>query len=102
VLVALAVEEPFFHYEPRNLDWRRYWIDQHVPGLRRWSFPLLENSKVELYVPKVPVRLLDAVALAAPRNGGAREAAIDTGTGAERIDVTKKRAPTADAPEAFE
>jgi hypothetical protein len=100
VLVGLAVEEPFFHYEPRNLDWRRYWIDQHVPGLRRWSFPLLENSKVELYVPKVPVRLLDAVALAAPRNGGAREAAIDTG--AERIDVTKKRAPAADAPEAFE
>jgi hypothetical protein len=100
VLVGLAVEEPFFHYEPRNLDWRRYWIDQHVPGLRRWSFPLLENSKVELYVPKVPVRLLDAAALAAPRNGGAREAAIDTGT--ERIDVTKKRAPAADAPEAFE
>jgi hypothetical protein len=100
VLVGLAVEEPFFHYEPRNLDWRRYWIDQHVPGLRRWSFPLLENSKVELYVPKVPVRLLDAVALAAPRNGGAREAAIETG--AERIDVTKKRAPPADAPEAFE
>lgn len=100
VLVGLAVEEPFFHYEPRDLDWRRYWIDQHVPGLRRWSFPLLENSKVELYVPKVPVRLLDDVALAAPRNGGAREAAIDTA--AERIDVSKKRALPADAPEAFE
>jgi long-chain acyl-CoA synthetase len=100
VLVGLVVEEPFFHYEPRNLDWRRYWIDQHVPGLRRWSFPLLENSKVELYVPKVPVRLLDDVALAAPRNGGAREAAVDAA--AERIDVSKKRARPADAPEAVE
>jgi hypothetical protein len=56
-LVGLTVVEPFFHYEPRRIDWRRYWIDQHVPGLRRWSFPIIENTKVELYRPKYPVRL---------------------------------------------
>ncbi|MFT3922904.1 MAG: SDR family oxidoreductase [Myxococcales bacterium] len=56
-LVGIEVKEPFFHYEPKRLDWRRYWINQHVPGLRRWSFPLIENTKVENYVPKVPVVL---------------------------------------------
>jgi hypothetical protein len=56
-LVGLAVEEEFFHYEPKKLDWRRYWIDQHVPGLRRWSFPVIDGTKVEIYRPRFPVRL---------------------------------------------
>jgi hypothetical protein len=56
-LVGLEVKEAFFHYEPKNIDWRRYWIDQHVPGLRRWSFPVIDNEKVEMYSPKVPVVL---------------------------------------------
>ncbi len=56
-LVSLEVKEPFFHYDPKRLDWRRYWIDKHVPGLRRWSFPIIENRKVESYEPQFPVRL---------------------------------------------
>ncbi|HEY6877797.1 MAG TPA: SDR family oxidoreductase [Polyangiales bacterium] len=56
-LVGLSVVEPFFHYEPKQLDWRRYWIDQHVPGLRRWSFPVIDGTKVEQYKPAFPVRL---------------------------------------------
>jgi long-chain acyl-CoA synthetase len=56
-LVALEVDEEFFHYEPKKLDWRRYWIDQHVPGLRRWSFPVIDGTKVEQYKPEFPVRL---------------------------------------------
>jgi len=59
-LVGLRAVESFFHYEPRNLDWRRYWIDQHMPGLRRWSFPIIESEKVEIYRPAHPVRLLEA------------------------------------------
>lgn len=55
-LVGLEVKEAFFHYEPRRIDWRRYWINQHVPGLRRWSFPIIESKKVETYKPKFPVR----------------------------------------------
>jgi len=58
-LMALETVEPFFHYDPKRLDWRRYWMEQHVPGLRRWSFPVIENTKVEMYSPKVPVRLID-------------------------------------------
>jgi len=69
-LVGLAVDDPFFHYEPRNLDWRRYWIDQHMPGLRRWSFKLIENEKIELYSPKVPVQLSEV-----PLERGARAGA---------------------------
>jgi long-chain acyl-CoA synthetase len=123
LLVGVNVKEPFFHYEPRNLDWRRYWIDQHVPGLRRWSFPMLENTKVELYTPKVPVRLLDDVEAGAERTvqaGAERtveagaERTVEAGAertveaGAERIveaertDSPKKRARPLDAPEAFE
>jgi hypothetical protein len=98
-LVALDVEEPFFHYEPRNLDWRRYWIDQHVPGLRRWSFPLIENRKVEQYAPAVPVRLADEQDNEkAPRAGKGAESSAKL----ERAEASKKRAPAVDAPEAFE
>jgi Male sterility protein len=56
-LVGLCTDDEFFHYEPRKLDWRRYWIDQHVPGLRRWSFPVIDGTKVEIYRPEFPVRL---------------------------------------------
>ena len=59
-LVGLQTVEEFFHFEPRKINWRRYWIDQHVPGLRRWSFPVLENTRVEVYTPAFPVRLLEA------------------------------------------
>lgn len=79
-LVGLLTLEPFFHYEPKRLDWRRYWIDQHVPGLRRWSFPLIEGTKVEVYSPKHPVRLPETPA---PKARGA--------------DVNKRRARTAQA-----
>jgi len=79
-LVGLQTLEPFFHYEPKRLDWRRYWIDQHVPGLRRWSFPLIEGTKVEVYSPKHPVRLPETPA---PKVRGA--------------DVNKRRARTAQA-----
>ncbi len=58
-LVGLSVKEEFFHYEPKKLDWRTYWIEQHVPGLRRWSFPVIDNEKVETYSPKTPVKLVD-------------------------------------------
>jgi long-chain acyl-CoA synthetase len=79
-LVGLQTVESFFHYEPKRLDWRRYWIDQHVPGLRRWSFPLIEGTKVEVYIPKYPVRLPEPLA---PKARGA--------------DVNKRRARTAQA-----
>jgi long-chain acyl-CoA synthetase len=49
--------EPLLRFEPQTLDWRGYWIDVHVPGLRRWAFPLIEGKRPERYRPQHPVRL---------------------------------------------
>jgi hypothetical protein len=98
-LVGIAVKENFFHYEPRKLDWRRYWIDQHVPGLRRWSFPLIESEKVELYAPKVPVRLIPAQVEPVP----ARLEPLPEGEGIGEGPRSKRRqAHTAEATEVAE
>jgi long-chain acyl-CoA synthetase len=39
-------ERESFGYDPRGFDWYDYWIDVHIPGLRRWSYPLLEGKPV--------------------------------------------------------
>jgi hypothetical protein len=88
-LCGINADDAFFRYEPEKLDWRRYWIDQHVPGLRRWSFPIIEGEKVELYVPKFRVQLSE------PAIAEARVEAREPST-------NKKRARTIDAPEVFE
>lgn len=49
--------EPEFHCHPQSLDWRSYWIDIHVPGLRKWCFPLFENKTPEGYTPRHPFKL---------------------------------------------
>jgi long-chain acyl-CoA synthetase len=51
-----AIERDF-RFEPQALDWRSYWIDVHVPGLRRWAFPLIEGKRPERHRPSNPVRL---------------------------------------------
>lgn len=50
----MKVEEPEFRFEPESIDWRRYWLEVHMPGLRRWCFPIYENKEKELYEPAVP------------------------------------------------
>jgi long-chain acyl-CoA synthetase len=37
--------EPAFAFDPERIDWRRYWIDVHMPGLRKWAFPLIEGKR---------------------------------------------------------
>ena len=39
-------ERATFAADPRDIDWRRYWIDVHVPGLRRWVYPRIEGRRV--------------------------------------------------------
>lgn len=56
-LLRHAVVEPEFRCDPRKIDWRRYWIDIHIPGLRKWCYPLFENKTPENYTPKSPFRL---------------------------------------------
>jgi len=49
--------EPAFRFEPQLIDWYHYWVDVHVPGLRRWAFPLIEGKRPERYRPSHRVRL---------------------------------------------
>ncbi len=46
---ALTEEEKaVFGYDPFAIDWWDYWINIHVPALRRWSYPLIEGRPIEL------------------------------------------------------
>jgi long-chain acyl-CoA synthetase len=65
--------EPEFRFEPEVIDWRKYWIEVHIPGLRRWAFPLIEGRRPERYRPRHPVRLLPTNAEAAENSCGAAE-----------------------------
>jgi len=43
-----AEERALFDYDPFTIDWWEYWINIHVPALRRWSYPLIEGRHVEI------------------------------------------------------
>lgn len=53
------VVEPQFRFEPESIEWRSYWLEVHMPGLRRWCFPSYENKDREIYEPAVPFAMLD-------------------------------------------
>jgi thioester reductase-like protein len=45
---ALVPEErEIFGYDTRSLDWWEYWINIHIPALRRWTYPLIEGRPLE-------------------------------------------------------
>jgi long-chain acyl-CoA synthetase len=45
---ALPPEERAqFGYDPRAIDWYEFWIDVHIPALRKWTYPLIEGRTVE-------------------------------------------------------
>jgi thioester reductase-like protein len=53
---ALVEEErEEFAYKARLLDWWDYWINVHIPALRRWTYPLIEGRPLEAR----PVRSLE-------------------------------------------
>jgi len=56
-LPGMPALEPELRFAPERIDWRKYWIEVHVPGLRRWAFPLIEGKRPERYRPDHPVRL---------------------------------------------
>lgn len=58
------VVEADFRFAPEDIEWRSYWLDIHMPGLRRWCFPEYEDKPKEIYAPKIPFRLLDPPAVA--------------------------------------
>ncbi len=51
---ALVPEEKqVFGYDTAGLDWWEYWINIHIPALRRWTYPLIEGRPLEAREPRV-------------------------------------------------
>jgi Male sterility protein len=47
---ALPPEErDLFGYDARSLDWWDYWINVHIPALRKWCYPLIEGRQPEAH-----------------------------------------------------
>jgi thioester reductase-like protein/phosphoserine phosphatase len=45
---ALGPEEKtLFDFAPEKIDWWDYWINIHIPALRRWCYPLMEGRPLE-------------------------------------------------------
>ena len=45
---ALVPEEKAdFGYHTRLIDWWDYWINIHIPALRKWTYPLIEGRPLE-------------------------------------------------------
>jgi hypothetical protein len=40
-------EQAMFGYDARSLDWWDYWINVHIPALRKWCYPLIEGRQPE-------------------------------------------------------
>ncbi len=45
-------EQEAFAYDTRSLDWWEYWINIHIPALRRWTYPLIEGRPLEARPPR--------------------------------------------------
>jgi len=48
----VAEEQTQFGYNTRALDWWDYWINVHIPALRRWTYPLIEGRPLEARPPR--------------------------------------------------
>jgi long-chain acyl-CoA synthetase len=46
-------EKEIFGYDTAGLDWWEYWINIHIPALRRWTYPLIEGRPLEARAPRL-------------------------------------------------
>lgn len=60
-------EKQQFGYDAGAIDWWDYWINIHIPALRKWCYPLLEGRPVETR-PGRAFRLPTAADNGAPEN----------------------------------
>jgi hypothetical protein len=70
-----AAEQADFGYDARALDWWDYWINVHIPALRKWCYPLIEGRQLES-------RPRRSVQLAGHAEANAAEAASSASTAA--------------------
>ncbi|MCH9681967.1 MAG: SDR family oxidoreductase [Deltaproteobacteria bacterium] len=54
------VVEAEFRFEPESIEWRSYWLDVHMPGLRRWCFTVYDNKDREQYEPATRFEMIDS------------------------------------------
>src|SRR5881394_1869687 len=45
-------ERLLFDFTPEAVDWWDYWINVHIPALRRWCYPLMEGRPLESREPR--------------------------------------------------
>jgi thioester reductase-like protein len=45
-------EQAIFGFAPEAIDWWDYWINIHIPALRRWCYPLMEGRPLEARTPR--------------------------------------------------
>jgi len=45
-------EREEFGFKARQVDWWNYWINVHIPALRRWTYPLIEGRPLEARPPR--------------------------------------------------
>ncbi|GAC1669393.1 MAG: hypothetical protein NVS9B4_25490 [Candidatus Acidiferrum sp.] len=45
-------ERHLFDFAPEEIDWWDYWINVHIPALRRWCYPLMEGRPLEARAPR--------------------------------------------------
>jgi hypothetical protein len=73
---ALTPEEKeIFGYDTAGLDWWEYWINIHIPALRRWTYPLIEGRPLEAREPRV-LQMPPTAGTKATRGGDS----VNTGT----------------------
>lgn len=54
-LYAYDVKEPEFRFSIEEIQWEKYWKEIHMPGLRKWCFPVIEGKTIEKYKPANPI-----------------------------------------------
>lgn len=50
-LSETPVVEEEFQWKPEGFCWRHWWLDIHMPALRKWCFPRIEGKTTERYEP---------------------------------------------------
>jgi thioester reductase-like protein len=48
----LPEEKQLFGYDASSIDWWDYWINIHIPALRKWTYPLIEGRPLEARPPR--------------------------------------------------
>ena len=56
-LSSHAVVELDFAWLPESIDWRHYWLEVHMPGMRKWCFPLIDGEEPPKAEHAEPIRL---------------------------------------------